>query len=159
MRIQLNKIPFTTQGLTIETAGWFKGPRVFQNGAEIPGKKGVYPLKTDQGTIVDAKLIGYLWDPIPTLKVGEEVIQFAPPFKWYELTWTLLPFTLLFAMGLIGGVAGTIATISTGKILRGKRSVFAKYTTSAAINIAITLAAAIFAIIFAEMFHAVFPKP
>jgi hypothetical protein len=32
-RIELTKSSFTNQGLVVESAGYFKGPRLFQDGA------------------------------------------------------------------------------------------------------------------------------
>ena len=153
MRIELNKSPFTNQGLIVESAGYFKGPKLFQNGALIPRKKGLCTLKTDHGSTVEVKLIAPFYDPVPKLKIGDETIEFAPPFKWYELTWILLPFSMLFAFGAIGGFGGAASSMIAGRLFRGDRGTLAKYAISGFVSIGIILATVLLVIFVQALIH------
>jgi hypothetical protein len=139
MRIELNKSPFLNQGLAIETSGYFKGAKLFQNGELVTRKNGKFTLRTEDGSTVEVKLLTPFYDPIPRLKIGEETIEFAPRLKWYELTWILLPCCMLFAFGAIGGFGGAVASLNAGKLFRGNRSTLAKYAISGFSSIGIIL--------------------
>lgn len=142
MRIELNKSPFMDQGLIIESGCYFKNAKLFQNGELVTRKKGKFTLKTEHGSTVEVKLVAPFYDPIPKLKIGDETIEFAPRFKWYELTWILLPFSMLLAFGAfgaIGGFGGAAASMIAGRIFRGDRSVLAKYAISGFASLGIML--------------------
>lgn len=68
--------------------------------------------------------------------IGEEVIELAPPLKWYQYLWIGLPLILVFVGGGLGGVIGVIAASSNGWVFRSNRSTAAKYILSALISIA-----------------------
>jgi hypothetical protein len=145
MRIELNKAPFANQNLVIESSGYLKGPTIYQNGIHVPRLKGEYALITEDGTTTNVKLVDWFWDPIPQLKIGDEKIQFATPFKWYELTWIVLPFLVLLTFGFVGGLGGVVSSRITGRLFRSERSTLAKYTISGLASIGIILLTALLA--------------
>jgi hypothetical protein len=98
-------------------------------------------------------MLARFWDPIPRFRIGDETIQFAPSFTWYELTWILLPFLLLVPFGAIGGFSGAASSLIAGRLFRGDRGILAKYCISALIGIGIMLATALLALFLQELVH------
>jgi len=130
MDIQVSHARFQKQKLAVRTAGWFSGTKVLLNGVPLKRVKGTYPALADDGTQVPVRLSGAFGDPIPKLRVGEEVVQLAKPLAWYEYAWAALPMLLLFVGGVLGAVMGLFGSYSNFRIFRSSRGGAAKYALS-----------------------------
>ncbi|TCV85428.1 hypothetical protein [Sulfurirhabdus autotrophica] len=126
---------FREQRLTVEAAGWFRGPRLLLNGNIVPRQKGCYKVKSDSGAETTLRLKYNYLDPIPKIKIGEEVIELASSLKWYEYVWMNIPIVLMFIGGAIGGLVGALGANASGKIFRSDRGAVAKYGFSALITL------------------------
>lgn len=146
MRIELQKSPFLNQHLTIEPGGFFNSTKLFQHGRLISRNNGFYIIKNENGADIQAKLIVRFYDPIPKLKIGNETIELFPPFRWYELTWILLPFFALFPFGAIGGFGGVASSMIAGRIFRSNQRAMLKYFLSGVCSTGILIATFLLAI-------------
>ena len=155
MQIDVQHPKFKTQRLTVETAGWFRGPRLLVNGVVEPRKKGRYTVASDSGAETSIQLRYNFLDPIPKLKIGDEVAELASPLKWYEYAWIGVPIVLVFSGGAIGGLVGALAANASGRVFRGDRGGAAKYGLSALI----TLGAFVAFVVLATGFQALVGAP
>jgi hypothetical protein len=106
MNFEVQHPEFQRQRLTVETAGWLRGPRLLVNGVVAEKKKGRYTVPSDSGVEVFIHLQYIYLDPIPKLKIDSKVVELARPFTWYEYVWIGIPLLLLFSGGAIGGLVG-----------------------------------------------------
>jgi hypothetical protein len=138
MRIDVIHPAFKSQRLAVETASLLSGPKLLLNGSVVKRQKFRYPVRADSGaeTLIQMK---YNWvDPVPTFKIGEEVVKLAEPLHWYEYVWSGLPILLVFTGGALGGLVGGVAAVTNGRIFRSARSPIAKYGLAAAITVSAT---------------------
>lgn len=149
MYIEVQHPEFMTQRLTVETAGFLRGPRLLVNGVVAKKKKGRYTVTSDSGAEISIQLKYNYLDPIPKLKIGDNITVLASPIKWYEYVWMDIPIILVFSGGAIGGLVGAVAANASGKIFRSQRSSPVKYGLSALI----TLGAFIVFVVFATVFQ------
>jgi len=105
------------------------------NGTAIKKQKGHYIVTADSGveTTIDLRY-NYL-DPIPKLRIGDEVVELASSLKWYEYAWMGTPFLLVISGGGLGGLVGLLAAHANGRFFRSDRSSFAKYGMSALVTL------------------------
>ena len=148
MQIEVQHPSFKTQRLTVETASWFRGPRLLVNGAVEQKKKGRYTVTSDSGAEISIQLKYNFLDPIPKIKIGDEIVELASPLKWYEYVWIGIPIVLVFSGGAIGGLVGVVAAIASGKIFRGNNGSAAKYGLSALITLGSFIAFVVLATVF-----------
>jgi hypothetical protein len=148
MQIEVQHPSFKTQRLTVETASWFRGPRLLVNGAVVQKKKGRYTVTSDPGAEISIQLKYNYLDPIPKIKIGDEVVELASPLKWYEYVWIGIPIVLVFSGGVIGGLVGAVAANASGNVFRSDRSGAAKYGLSALITFGAILAFVVLATVF-----------
>jgi len=147
MRLEVQHSLFKKQQLAVESANRFSGPQLLINGAIAEKTKGRYLVKDDLGADTTIQLKYNFLDPIPKVKIGNDVIELATPLKWYEYTWIGIPIILVFTGGAVGGIIGALSANASGKVFRGSRSTVAKYGLSALISlgglIALVIAATI----------------
>jgi hypothetical protein len=131
MQLEVQHPEFKSQRLTVETAGTFRGPKLLLNGTVVKKQKGRYTVTADSGAETSIQLKYNYLDPIPKIKIGENVTELASPLTWYEHTWIALPIALIVTGGAIGGLCGGVAANVSGRIFRSDRSLLAKYGLSA----------------------------
>ncbi|MSP40940.1 MAG: hypothetical protein EXR70_20825 [Deltaproteobacteria bacterium] len=136
MQLEVQHAGFTAQRLAVETAEWFRGPRLLVNGSVAAKKKGCYTVKTDSGADLAIWLKYNFLDPIPKVKIGDESMELASPLKWHEYVWIGIPIALVFVGGAIGGLAGGLGAHANGRLFRSDRGPIAKYGLSALISLA-----------------------
>ena len=135
MEIAISHAAFEGQNLSVETAGFFRGPRVLRNGGPVERRKGRYPVRSNSGDEVFIQLKGNVLDPIPKVILGNETIVLARSLTWYEYTWIGLPILLVFTGGGLGALVGLAATYTSARIFRGDRGSWAKYGITALISV------------------------
>lgn len=155
MQLEVQHPEFKAQRLTVETAGAFHGPRLLLNGTVVKRQKGRYTVTADSGAEITIQLKYNYLDPIPKIKIGEEVTELANALKWYEYVWIGIPIVLVFSGGAIGGFVGAIAANTSGRLFRGDRSSLAKYGLSALV----TLGALVAFIVLATAFRLLIGAP
>lgn len=149
MQLEIQHPAFRAQRLAVETAGWLRGPQLLLNGAVIKKMQGRYTVTSDAGAETAIQLKYNYLDPIPKVKMGEEVIELASPFKWYEYAWMGgIPIVLLVSGGAIGGLCGGVAATACGRIFRNDYSPLAKYGLSALVMLGTVIAFIILATVF-----------
>ncbi|MGA7749640.1 MAG: hypothetical protein WCA63_05785, partial [Gallionella sp.] len=77
MQLEVQHPAFKVQRLSVETARAFLGPRLLLNGTFLKKQKGRYTVKADSGAETTIQLKYNYLDPIPKIKIGEEVIEIA----------------------------------------------------------------------------------
>ena len=136
MRIQLPIPGFEGHELAVETAGFFGGAHVLLDGAILKKQGGRYRVKRNSGEELALKLEHNFLDPIPKVRVGDEVITLVRPLTWYEYLWLCVPILLVFAGGGLGALVGILATYTSARIFRSDRSTRAKYGLTALVSVA-----------------------
>ncbi len=136
MQIPIDHPAFKNRRLVVETAGFFRGARLLVNGAPAQRTKGRYTVTTDAGDQVTLELKHNFVDPIPKVKMGDEVIALARSLAWYEYVWIGIPIVLLFIGGGLGALVGILAVYSSARVFRADLSPFAKYAFTGLISIA-----------------------
>lgn len=147
MKIPISRPAFKGQNLSVETAGFFRGPRVLQNGKPVDKCKGRYSVRSNLGEEVLIRLKANFLDPIPKVIFGDETIVLARPLTWYEYLWIGLPILLVITGGGLGVLVGLAATYTSGRIFRSDRSVSAKYGITALVSVVAVIAFGILAVI------------
>ena len=135
MKISIAQPGFEDQNIAIETAGFFHGARLLQNGNPVARREGRYALRSNAGDEVQVQLRSNLVDPVPQVKFGSKTIALARPLAWYEYAWISLPILLILIGGALGGLVGFPATYSSARIFRGERSTAAKYGITAGVSL------------------------
>jgi len=141
MEIPVSHPAFTRQRLSVQPAGFVTSPKVLVDGKPIKRVQGKYPLINDSGHPVLAELKINFLDPIPQLKLGNDVLALAPKLQWYEYAWTGLPIILLFVGGGLGALIGMSAAYANTRVFRSNRSTGTRFALTGLLSIA---AAAIF---------------
>ena len=135
MQIEIKHPSFKLHRLVVETAGFFRGPRLLVNGNPAERSKGRYSVSSDTGQSVVVELKHNLLDPIPKVKIGDEQIELARSLTWYEYLWLGIPIVLVFTGGGLGALVGLLAMYASTRVFRGNRSGFSKYGLTALISI------------------------
>ncbi len=123
MRYDLAIPGFETRPVSIETAGFFSGPKVLVGGEPAPTGPlpGQFRLAKPDGTEAIATLKStFFLDPIPQFSVGGQTYRLAEPLKWYEWAWCALPIALVFVGGALGAGLGMLAMFVNSRLFRGK---------------------------------------
>lgn len=136
MQLEVQHPAFMVQRLSVETAGWLRGPLLMLNGTVVKKQKGRYTVTADSGAETSIQLRYNYLDPIPRLAIGDEVVELASSLTWYEYAWLGIPFVLVISGGGLGGLVGLIAAHANGRVFRSERSSQAKYGLSALITLA-----------------------
>lgn len=151
MEIPISLAGFEGKNLVLETAGFFRGPRILENGIPVERRKGRYSLRNTRGEEVVLRLKSNHFDPIPRMIVGDQTIILARPLKWYEYMWIGLPIVLVLEGGGLGALVGLMATYGSARVFRSDRGTVSKYVLTAVISIAAVIAFVILAIV-AQLF-------
>ena len=139
MNIIVSHPKFQRQQLSVQTASFLSSAAVVVDGKAIKRAKGKYNLIADDGTQVTAELKINPLDPIPQLKLQDEVLMLAPKLTWYEYLWTGLPLVLLFAGGSLGALIGASAAYANTRVFRSTRSVGSKYALTGLLSVGATV--------------------
>jgi hypothetical protein len=148
MEIPVAHPEFQIRRLAIETAGWIRGPRLLVNGAPVKRAKGRYTVTSDAGTEVAIELKHNFLDPVPKVKIGDNLVELARALKWYEYVWLGIPIVLLFTGGGLGALVGILAVYASARVFRADLNVFAKYGITALISLGAFVAFAVLATVF-----------
>ncbi len=151
MEIAIQHPAFKMRRLTVETAGFFRGPRLLVNGVPAERQKGRYTVPSDTGESVLIELKHNFLDPIPKVKIGDQLIELARSLTWYEYLWLGIPIILVFTGGGLGALIGILAVYASARVFRGERSTFAKYGLTALISVAAFIVFVIFAVFFQSL--------
>jgi len=136
MRIPINHPAFKTRHLSVEAASFLTGPKLLLDGVLVKRKGRSYLVGSDAGQEVPVKVLYNFLDPIPKVKIGEELIELAKPLQWYEYVWIGIPMLLVFAGGALGGFVGAGSTVVNGRIFRSDRGALSKYALAAVTTVA-----------------------
>jgi hypothetical protein len=100
-------------------------------------RRGQYRLRKTDGTEALAELRPRATglDPVPDVTIGGETFQLAPPLRWYEWAWILLPLLLLFVGGAVGAALGGAAAFQNAHLFRSGRSLTARYAFTGALSL------------------------
>ncbi len=148
MQLEVQHPAFKAQRLAVETAGWFHGPRLLLNGTVVQKEKARYTVAADSGVEIVIQLKYNYLDPIPKIKIGDEVTELARSLKWYEYLWMGIPIVLVFSGGAIGGLVGAVAANASGRVFRSDRSSPAKFGLSALITLSAFIAFVVLVTVF-----------
>jgi hypothetical protein len=88
--------------------------------------RGHYNLPTDDGRTVAARVRSSLLDPYPTIEIAGVKHRTGPGIPVVLRILALLPFVLLVAGGLIGGVIAAAGLVLNFGIARGSQSTIVK---------------------------------
>ena len=136
MRIPINHPAFKTRHLSVEAASFLTGPKLLLDGVLVKRKGRSYLVGSDAGQEVPVKVLYNFLDPIPKVKIGEELLELAKPLQWYEYVWIGIPMLLVFAGGALGGFVGAGSTVVNGRIFRSDRGALSKYALAAVTTVA-----------------------
>jgi Zn-dependent protease len=136
MRIEIKHPAFKSQRLSVETASILAGPKLLLNGVVVKRKGRSYLVRSDTGQELAIKVMYNFLDPVPKMKIGEEMIELAKPLQWFEYAWIGVPMLLVFAGGALGGFVGAGSTVVNGRIFRSDRSAVSKYALAAVTTVA-----------------------
>ena len=118
---------FRHQHLTVRPASAFRGASLLLNGKPVKRSMGKYLVKNDVGDAITVRLRANFIDPMPSVKIGTEVVLLAPALKWYEYAWIGVPALLVFIGGALGAGIGVAAAYSNSRVFRSDRAIGAKY--------------------------------
>lgn len=147
MQIEITHPSFKLHRLVVETAGFFRGPRLLVNGNPATRSKGRYTVNSDSGQGVVVELKHNVLDPIPKVKIGDQPIELARPLTWYEYLWMGIPIVLVFAGGGLGALVGILAMYASARVFRGTRSGPAKYGLTALVSLGAFAAFVVLAVV------------
>jgi hypothetical protein len=151
MEFPIEHQDFAGRGLCIRAAGFFKGPRLLIDGAEVKGKRRQFSLHDNSGIEREIRLKFVIYDPVPKVEIDGQLIVLAQPLPWYQIVLIGLPFIVLIIIGAtiastggpqspaLGFVFGSFAAIASARVFRSDRSTAAKY----ALNTLVALGAAV----------------
>ena len=151
MQIEVTHPSFKVQRLAVETAGWFRGPRLLINGALAEKQKGHYSVSSDSGVPVSIELKYNFLDPVPKVKIGDELVELARPLTWHEYLWIGIPIILVVAGGALGAFFGVLAAYTSARIFRGGRSTSAKYGLTGLVSVAAFVAYLVLAVLIRQL--------
>lgn len=147
MQISIAQPGFEGQNIAVETAGFFRGARVLQNGNPVARRKGRYALRSNAGAEVLVQLRSNFVDPVPKVIIGETTIILARPLTWYEYVWIGLPILLMLTGGGLGALVGIPAIYISARVFRSDRGSAAKYAITAGVSFAAFVVFVILAVI------------
>ena len=135
MEIDVPHPSFRRQRLCVRTAGFIASAKVLVDGIPIKRAKGKYFLVDDSGRPVTAELKINFLDPIPQLKLENEMLALAPKLQWYEYAWSGIPIILLFIGGGLGALIGMSAAYANTRIFRSNRSVGKRFALTGLLSV------------------------
>ncbi len=154
MRYKIDLAGFEGRKIEVEKKG-LNNPRLFIDDipVEMIGKREMILTNNDgENCVASWNNKTFSLDPIPRLKVGNEVIQVAEPLKWYAKILCLLPL-VLFYFGAIGGACGVTAIYINHNICRLQISKFFKFILILLVSSLSLIAAVILVNIFIKLIN------
>jgi len=154
MRHKIDLDGFEGRKVEVESGG-LKHPRLLVDDipVEMIGKRKMILTKNDgENCVASWSNRTFRLDPIPKLKVGDEVIQVGEPLKWYAKILCLLPL-VLFYFGAIGGACGVTAIYINHNICRLQISKFFKFILILLVSSLSLIAAVILVNIFIKLIN------
>lgn len=120
MQHSLNIPGFEGQDIKVDRNSFFKAARIYVNGIQPPkGSKWFsYGLTQNDGTVVDARVVYNLVDPIPTVEIGGDKFHPTEPLSWGQCIWAGWPVLIMFLGGFLGVLFGMGAGRINGRIMR-----------------------------------------
>lgn len=128
---------FTSQQLALVAAGRFQGYALKLNGAAVAKVNGSYTVLDDSGRPVALKIKLSAFDPVPQLRIDDEVVRLVRPLTWYEYIWLGFPMAVLMVGGPMFIVAGYPVAVLNSRILRSNRAAFERYALTGLVSIGI----------------------
>lgn len=122
MKIEVVHPAFKTERLAVETAGFFSSPQLVVNGSVVKKTKGQYSIPSDSGENIPVELKYNFFDPVPRIKIGNELIKIARSFTWYEYLWFVFLFLSMVNIPPVGGLAAAIGAVMSARVFRGNYS-------------------------------------
>jgi len=135
MQLEVQHPAFRVQRLSVETAGWLRGPQLVLNGTVVKKQLGRYTVAADSGAETSIQLRYNYLDPIPKLAIGDNAVELANSLTWYEYAWMGIPFVLVLSGGGLGGLVGLIAAHANGRVFRSDHSSSVKYGLSGLVTL------------------------
>ncbi len=133
LKFQIDYPNFNSKELVVR-GSYYGRPKLFLDGKKVKSitrnifsRKRKYKIEDDNGIPVDILLSQRWLDAIPHLEIDGNKIIIRGALKWYEYLWIIIPIILLFIGGGIGGLIGSIGTLTNSILFRKFTSPFAKY--------------------------------
>jgi len=101
MEIRVRLPGFELQRVVIQSASLLSGPKLLVNGKRVPKSNGFLRPRDDNGAEIAMRFRHRFFDPIPNLEIGGNLMQLAPPLKWHQYAWMMLPILLVFIILLV----------------------------------------------------------
>jgi hypothetical protein len=139
MEIPVRLPGFELQRVIMQSASLLSGPKLLVNGKRVPKSNGFLRPRDDNGAQIAMRFRHRFFDPIPNQEIGGNLMQLAPPLKWYQYAWMMLPILLVIGGGVLGALSGVVAMVLSAHIFRSERSVALRYVLTAAISLASVL--------------------
>lgn len=136
MDIVVSHPAFVRQRLAVRAAGILGGARLLLNGSVLKSSWGRYTVKSDTGNEAKIQLRTSFVDPVPVVKIDDEIVRLIPPLRWYEYAWIGIPALLIFAGGALGALIGVAGAYSNSRVFRSDRSTVSKYALTGLTTIA-----------------------
>jgi hypothetical protein len=131
MKIEVEHPAFKTERLAVETAGLFSSPQLLVNGSVVKKDKGQYSIPSDSGEEISIILKHNFFDPVPKIKIGNELIKLARSFSWFEYLWFIFLFFSLANIPPVGGLVGAIGAVVSARVFRSNCSTLKKFGLTA----------------------------
>lgn len=139
MKARVEHPDFVQRRLKVESAGWWRRPRLYQDGLRVMPRRGVHLLTSDRGDTTPARLRYDYLDPMPVLRLGRQDIRLLRPFAWYDYLWLCLPLWLVWLGGVTGLLVGALAAHTNGLLFRSEQSLLRRYAWTAGVDLAALL--------------------
>ena len=138
MRYPLHVPGLEGDSVQVETATWTGAARVLVNGRPAPSGPGKreYRLLCPDGTVAVVQIRGAGLDLAPRVTVDGVAQAVAPPLAWYEWILVILPMSLVFLGGGLGGLCGGIAFTINLSLLRGTLPPLGRYGAALGVTLA-----------------------
>jgi hypothetical protein len=140
--------PFTVPGweqipLTLRVGSSFAGPKIFHEGKPLERVKGqirTFALEQADGSrlVLRLKNRGLDW-LVPNIIHGDHTIEAVPPLPLAYQVISLLPFILIFAGGVLGGLFAGLAAIINLRLFHSGLPAWAKLILSLVVLAGATL--------------------
>ncbi len=122
MKIEVEHPAFKTERLAVETAGFLSSPQLLVNDSVVKKNKGKYSIPSDSGEEIQIELKYNFLDPVPKMKIGNELTKLARSFVWYEYLWFVFLFLSMVNVYPVGGLAAAIGAVMSARVFRGNYS-------------------------------------
>jgi hypothetical protein len=150
MKVRVEHPDFMRRRLKVASAGWWGGPQLFQDGARVMSRRGVHLVTTDSGDSAAVRLRYDFVDPMPSLRIGRQIVHLLRPFHPLQYLWLCLPVLLVLVSGLPGLLVGLAAAHTNGLLFRAQEDPRRAYAHTGLAS----LAALLIAVFLSTLLHA-----